>query len=202
LSYDSVLVVIDTGVRVLSLRNKCRSQWLIGTVLVAALTTGCGSDRWGFPYKVGVQQGNWITQSQVELLAAGMTPEQVRFALGTPTLTSVLHANRWEYPYFYKSPSGVIEERNLSVFFSDGVLAKWVGDEQPTQQPFQIAKEEVDKSQAEAAQVKLDQERLTGPGGVLAIEPDINFSTIIDTNPSTDPGALPDVPDQTPIELN
>jgi len=196
------LVAIDTGVRVLSLRNKYRSQWLIGTVLVAALTTGCGSDRWGFPYKVGIQQGNWVTQSQVELLAAGMTPEQVRFALGTPTLTSVLHANRWEYPYFYKAPSGKIEERNLSVFFSDGVLAKWVGDEQPGQQPFQIAKEEVDKSQAEAAQVKLDQERLTGPGGVLAIEPEINFSTIIDTTPTTDPGALPDVPDQTPIELN
>jgi outer membrane protein assembly factor BamE len=196
------LVVIDTGVRVLSLRNKCRSQWFIGVVLVAALTTGCSSDRWGFPYKVGVQQGNWVTRSQVELLAPGMTPEQVRFALGTPTLTSVLHANRWEYPYFYKAPSGTTEERNLAVFFSDGVLVKWEGDEQPAQQPFQIAKEEVDKSQAEAAQSKLDQERLTGPGGVLSIGPDINFSTIIDTNPLTDPGALPDVPDQTPIEMN
>ena len=139
----------------LSLRNKCRSQWLIGVVFVAALTTGCGSDRWGFPYKVGVQQGNWVTQSQVELLSAGMTPEQVRFALGTPTLTSVLHA-----------------------------------------------KEEVDKSQAEAAQIKLDQERLTEPGGVLAIEKEIIFSTIIDTTPSTDPSALPDVPDQTPVQLN
>ena len=186
----------------LSLRNKCRSQWLIGVVFVAALTTGCGSDRWGFPYKVGVQQGNWVTQSQVELLSAGMTPEQVRFAFGTPTLTSVLHANRWEYPYFYKSPSCAIEERNLSVFFSDGVLAKWVGDEQPGQQPFQIAKEEVDKSQAEAAQIKLDQERLTEPGGVLAIEKEIIFSTIIDTTPSTDPSALPDAPDQTPVQLN
>lgn len=186
----------------LSLRNKRRSQWLIGAVLLAALTTGCGSDRWGFPYKVGVQQGNWVTQSQVELLATGMTPEQVRFALGSPTLTSVLHANRWEYPYFYKTPSGKIEERSLSVFFSDGVLAKWEGDEQPTQQPFQVAKEEVDKSQAEAAQDKLDQERLTGPGGVLAIESDINFSTIIDTVPTTDPGALPDVPGQTPVQLN
>lgn len=186
----------------LSLRNKRRSQWLIGAVLMAALTTGCGSDRWGFPYKVGVQQGNWVTQSQVELLATGMTPEQVRFALGSPTLTSVLHANRWEYPYFYKTPSGKIEERSLSVFFSDGFLAKWEGDEQPTQQPFQVAKEEVDKSQAEAAQDKLDQERLTGPGGVLAIESDINFSTIIDTVPTTDPGALPDVPGQTPVQLN
>jgi outer membrane protein assembly factor BamE len=196
------LAVFDTGVRVLSFPNKRRSQWLVGALLVAALTTGCSSNRWGFPYKVGIQQGNWVTQAQVELLSPGMSPEQVRFALGSPTLTSVLHNNRWEYPYFYKAPNGQIEDRRLSVFFSDGVLTKWEGDEQPGQQPFQIAKEEVDKSQAEAAQVKLDQERMSGPGGILAIEPDINFSTIIDTQPSSDPGALPDVPDQTPIELN
>lgn len=186
----------------LSICYKRRLQWLIGALLMATLITGCGSNRWGFPYKVGVQQGNWVTQAQVELLTAGMSPEQVRFALGSPTLTSVLHTGRWEYPYFYKAPSGSIEERRLTVFFSDGVLAKWAGDEQPGQQPFQIAEEALDKSQAEAAQSKIDQSQMSGPGGVLAIEPDINFSTIVDTQPSTDPGALPDVPDQTPIQMN
>ena len=58
--------------------------------------SGCSPNKWGFPYKVGVQQGNWITKDQVALLRPGMTREQVRFALGTPTLTSALHANRWE----------------------------------------------------------------------------------------------------------
>lgn len=195
------LVVVNTGVRVLFHRNKHRFYWVFGALLVAVLATGCSSNRWGFPYKVGLQQGNWVTQQQVGLLYEGMTREQVRFALGSPTLTSVLHAERWDYPYFYKAPNGQVEERNLAVFFQDGALAKWQGDEQPEQQPFQIAKEEVEKSQAEEDKLKLEQERVSGPGGVLEIEPEINFSTVTDTIPSTDPGALPDVPDQTPIGL-
>lgn len=184
-----------------SSRQHYRFGYLITAVLVAALSVGCSSNRWGFPYKVGVQQGNWITTQQVQLLSPGMTREQVRFALGSPTLTSVLHTDRWDYPYFYKAPNGQTEERNLAVTFQDGLLVKWEGDEQPELQPFQIAREEVQKSQAEAAQVKLDDERAAGPGGVLAIEPDIDFSTITNTMPSSDPSALPDAPDQTPIQI-
>ncbi len=65
---------------------------LVAVALAAGLLalTGCSSGQWGFPYKVGVQQGNWITKDQVALLQPGMTREQVRFALGTPTLTSAL----------------------------------------------------------------------------------------------------------------
>jgi len=87
-------------VRVLLHHNKRRFSWLFGVILIAIIATGCSSNRWGFPYMVGLQQGNWVTQQQVGLLYEGMTREQVRFALGSPTLTSVLHADRWEYPYF------------------------------------------------------------------------------------------------------
>lgn len=71
-------------------------------VLAASALTACSSGKWGFPYKAGVQQGNWITKEQVALLQQGMSREQVRFALGSPTLTSVLHADRWDYPYYFK----------------------------------------------------------------------------------------------------
>lgn len=199
--YDNGLSVSNTGVSVLFHHNKCRLRWVFGAILVAALTAGCSSNRWGFPYKVGMQQGNWVTQQQVGLLYEGMTREQVRFALGSPTLTSVLHAERWDYPYFYKAPNGTVEERNLAVFFDGGTLTEWRGDEQPEQQPFQIAKDEVEKSLSEEDELKLEQERLSGPDGVLEIEPEIDFSTVTDTMPSTDPGALPDAPNQTPIEL-
>lgn len=170
-------------------------------VSVAVLATGCASNQWGFPYKVGVQQGNWVTTDQVGLLNEGMTREQVRFALGSPTLTSVLHADRWDYPYFYKAPNGELEERNFTVFFRDGLLVKWEGDEQPEVQPFQIADETVERSKAESAELELDRERSGGPTGSIAIEPGIDFSTIIDNDPSTDPGALPDEPDAVPEEL-
>jgi len=162
---------------------------------------GCSSNEWGFPYRVGVQQGNWVTASQVELLNPGMTREQVRFALGSPLLTSVLHADRWDYPYFYRAPNGDIEERNFVVFFRDGLLARWEGDEQPTLQPFQIADETVERSKAEREQIELDRERLESEPGEVQLIPGVDFSTITDAPPSTDPGALPDEPDAVPIEL-
>jgi len=137
---------------------------LTGTVIVVALTVaGCSSNRWGFPYRVGVQQGNWITTDQVSLLSEGMTREQVRFALGSPTLTSVMHQDRWEYPYFYRSPNGEVDERNFTVFFRNGLLVKWEGDEQPQVQPFQIADELVDVSQEQREQLELDAERSGQP---------------------------------------
>jgi len=184
-----------------------RSSSLYSIVRIVLLTSGlsilggCASDHWGFPYKTGVQQGNWVTAGQVQLLTAGMTPEQVRFALGSPTLTSIFRANQWEYPYFYKSPAGKTQERNLTVYFENGVLAKWKGDELPEVQPFQIAKEEVYISQQQAEKVKLEQERMgTLEAAGIPIAPGISIQPAFGV--SSDPYATPDEPDQTPAQLN
>ncbi|MCD8504519.1 MAG: outer membrane protein assembly factor BamE [Burkholderiaceae bacterium] len=175
---------------------------LAATIVSAAvLASGCSSNQWGFPYKVGVQQGNWITTDQVGLLSEGMTREQVRFALGSPTLTSALHADRWDYPYFYRASNGEIEERNFTVFFRNGLLVKWQGDEQPTVQPFQIAEETVDREKDEQAELNLARERVEAATGQQTIEPGIDFSTITNAPDSADPGALPDEPDATPQEM-
>ncbi|PRY96129.1 Beta-barrel assembly machine subunit BamE [Jezberella montanilacus] len=136
-------------------------------VLCCGLTmtlAGCTSTKFGFPYKVGVQQGNWITKDQVAMIKPGMTREQVKFALGSPALTDVFHANRWDYPYFYRSGNGNIEERKFTVFFVDGKLDKWVGDEQPELQPYQIVKDEVTKSEREDKQIKLDDDQTKAAG--------------------------------------
>ena len=113
-----------------------------GLALVALTVTlaGCSSDKWGFPYRPGVQQGNWITQEQIALLQPGMTREQVRFALGSPTLTSVLHSDRWDYPYFYQPGFGTAQHREFTVWFENDRLARWEGDAQPDLQPFQQAR--------------------------------------------------------------
>lgn len=104
----------------------------------AVAIAGCTSDKWGFPYKAPIQQGNWITQEQVALLQPGMTREQVRFALGSPTLTSVLHSDRWDYPYYFKPGYGEPQERKFTVWFDNDRLARWEGDKQPELQPFQL----------------------------------------------------------------
>ena len=107
----------------------------LAVAALAVALAGCPGDKWGFPCKAGVQQGNWITQEQVALLQPGMTREQVRFALGSPTLTSVLHANRWDYPYYFKPGYGDAQERKFTVWFENDRLVRWKATSSPTCSP-------------------------------------------------------------------
>ena len=146
----------------------------LAAAAITAVLAGCGtSDKWGFPYKAPVQQGNWITQEQVALLQPGMTREQVRFALGSPTLTSVLHADRWDYPYYFKPGYGKAQERKFTVWFDNDRLVRWNGDEQPELQPFQLDAE--GNPTLEKADEKLDAETArqdaAGASGITAPAP-------------------------------
>ena len=80
------------------------------------------------PYKPEIQQGNYVSQEMVAQLKPGMTREQVRFLLGTPLLTDIFHADRWDYVYWRETPNGKRESRKLALFFSDGKLARMEGD--------------------------------------------------------------------------
>ena len=57
------------------------------------MLAGCA---WLEPYKVPIVQGNVVTREQVAVLRPGMSRIQVRDILGTPLLTSVFHAHRWD----------------------------------------------------------------------------------------------------------
>lgn len=185
----------------------------LAAAAVAAAVAGCSSDKWGFPYRAPVQQGNWITQEQVALLQPGMTREQVRFALGSPTLTSVLHADRWDYPYYFKPGYGEPSERKFTVWFENDLLARWEGDKQPELQPFQLdaegkPQEKVDeqidadtaRQNAETPQSTqpADAAQLpalgTPPGGALPAE---NIDTAV-SQPVPDAGADVTTPQSTP----
>jgi len=180
---------------------------LLGVACAAALA-GCSSNQWGFPYRVGVQQGNWVTKDQVSFLRPGMSREQVRYALGTPTLASVLHANRWDYPYYYRASNGKVEERVLTVIFEGSQLASWRGDEQPELQPFQLAREEVRTSQKEAAQHQLNMtregndaaaaSRMSAPTEIL---PGVTFGQTVGGRTPSDPSASPTAPLDAPTPL-
>lgn len=85
------------------------------------------------PYKIEIQQGNYVTQEMVSQLKAGMTKEQVRSILGTPLLTDVFHANRWDYVYTREAADGKREQRKIAVFFTDDKLTRVDGDVVPAQ---------------------------------------------------------------------
>jgi outer membrane protein assembly factor BamE len=80
------------------------------------------------PYKIEIQQGNYISQEMVSQLKSGMSKDQVRFILGTPLLTDIFHAERWDYVYWREASSGKRESRKLALFFEEGRLARIDGD--------------------------------------------------------------------------
>jgi outer membrane protein assembly factor BamE len=80
------------------------------------------------PYRMVIQQGNFISDDMVAQLKPGMSKEQVRFVLGTPLVTDIFHADRWDYVFFREMPNGKREQRNLSVVFQDSKLVRVIGD--------------------------------------------------------------------------
>ena len=97
----------------------------------AACIAGCGfvpTIPGVTPYRIEIQQGNYISQEMIAQLKPGMSKDQVRFLLGTPLLTDIFHAERWDYVYWREAPSGKRESRRLALFFEGGKLARLDGD--------------------------------------------------------------------------
>ena len=88
------------------------------------------------PYRVDVVQGNFVSREQVEALQPGMSRQQVRDILGTPLVSSLFHADRWEYVFTLKRPNQDLQTRKLTVFFKGDVLERSEGDEMPTETEF------------------------------------------------------------------
>ncbi len=83
------------------------------------------------PYRIDIQQGNFLSPEMVAQLKKGMTRDQVRFVLGTPLVTDIFHANRWDYVFYRELGTGAKEQRRLSVFFEDEKLVRATGDGVP-----------------------------------------------------------------------
>jgi outer membrane protein assembly factor BamE len=88
------------------------------------------------PYKVEIVQGNFVSKEQVQALTPGMSRQQVRELLGTPLMTDMFHADRWDYVFTLKRQGVAPQERRLTVFFKDGVLERFEGDEMPSEAEF------------------------------------------------------------------
>jgi outer membrane protein assembly factor BamE len=69
-------------------------------------------------YKIDVQQGNLLKDTDIERVQVGMTRSQVQFLLGTPMVADSFHRNRWDYAYYLKhGRTREVERRWLVVYF-------------------------------------------------------------------------------------
>jgi outer membrane protein assembly factor BamE len=81
------------------------------------------------PHRIEIQQGNYVTQEMVAQLKPGMSRDQVRFVLGTPLVSDIFHADRWEYVFSrQRMNSREVEHRRITVFFEEDRLQRVDGD--------------------------------------------------------------------------
>lgn len=111
---------------------------LLTCVVAAGLLASCQAVNEAFPtaknfgvYKLDINQGNYLTSDQVDKLKVGMNEQGVRLVLGTPLLMDPFHDNRWDYIYEFTRQGTVTERREFRVYFVNGKLARWEGDEMP-----------------------------------------------------------------------
>ena len=121
-----------------------RCVWL-GSLLTVALTLGaCGSfDNASTrlanvvtPYKIDIVQGNFVSREQAAALKEGMSRSQVRDILGTPLLTPIFHADRWDYVFTITRQGVQAQARRVTIFFKGDALLRVEADVLPTEAEF------------------------------------------------------------------
>ena len=112
-----------------------RRTSLIAACLIAGLgLTACSSLI--KPYRPDVVQGNFVSREQAQALRLGMPRQAVRDILGTPLVTSVFHADRWEYAFTIRRQGAEPQSRRFSVFFKNDILVQIDGDPLPSEAEF------------------------------------------------------------------
>ena len=99
-------------------------------------STAANPVNWLTPYRVDVIQGNFISKEQVEQLRPGMSRDEVKALLGTPLVTSLFHADRWDYVFTLKRQGVEPQSLKYTVFFKGDQLARFEGDTMPTEAEF------------------------------------------------------------------
>src|SRR5258708_9220585 len=87
------------------------------------------------PFRIDIQQGNFLSPEMVAQLKPGMTREQVRFVLGTPLVTDIFHGDRWDYVFYRELSDGSKGRRSLSVFFADNKMTHFTSSNIPPANP-------------------------------------------------------------------
>ncbi len=117
-----------------------RPTTAIFLALVMTLGLGLLSGCAGYGvHKIDIQQGNLVTQEQLDRVKVGMSRVDVRNALGTPLVQDVFNGNRWDY-YFSNDRSTRFgpfgrdkQQYKVAVFFDGERVAKVDGTPSPVE---------------------------------------------------------------------
>ena len=88
------------------------------------------------PYRMDIVQGNVVTKEQAALVKPGMPRNQVRDILGSPMLTDLFHADRWDYVFTIVRQGTAPQRRTLVAFFKDDRLERLEAPDLPSERDF------------------------------------------------------------------
>jgi outer membrane protein assembly factor BamE len=88
------------------------------------------------PYRIDIVQGNVLTKDQIERVRPGMSRLQVRDVLGSPLLTDLFHADRWDYVFTIRRPGVEPVRRAVVVIFEGDRLLRVDAPDLPTEREF------------------------------------------------------------------
>ncbi len=162
-------------------------RWAL-SALAVSLLSACGSFNGSSlmtaitPYKAEVVQGNFVSKEQVDALRPGMSRTQVREILGSPLLTSVFHADRWDYVFTIRRQGVDAQARKLAVFFKGDDLEKFDGDTMPTEAEF-IATIDTQRKFGKVPELEASEEQLAKTQSRSPAQPSAQPATVAPATP-------------------
>jgi outer membrane protein assembly factor BamE len=144
------------------------------------------------PYRVEVVQGNFVSKEQREALQVGMPRAQVRDILGSPLVTSVFHADRWEYVFTIRRQGQEPQQRKLTVFFQGDALAKVENDTLISEEEF-VGSLSAGRRLGKAPVLELSADKLPAPSPASVQQSAGTAAGVANTPPRVYPPLAPTV---------
>jgi outer membrane protein assembly factor BamE len=78
------------------------------------------------PYKTPIEQGALLEAENLNKVVPGLSKEQVKFLLGTPTIIDIFHNDRWDYIFYERDETGFTDPKRITVIFKNERLEKYI----------------------------------------------------------------------------
>jgi len=92
---------------------------------VSLILSSCAGDPFWLPqaHRVTIQQGNLLSERQLDEIKVGMDQNAVRNLLGSPIADTPFHDNRWDYLYTRAPAGSAVEAKRLIILFENNAVA-------------------------------------------------------------------------------